>query len=436
MSCVSTVCFLHRRLAAVALAAAVAFGGIYARSQTASMIPERAIVLTGDVSAVHDGVVAVLYDNPEFEFHDPSDPRFLFLDRKGKIALGIGGYVYASVSADFKGEIDGAQFVTYDIPVPFDPARRSGLHFDASHSTVFLQLAGHSDKLGTYSAYVQTNFSGGKGGSHDLRLKQAYVTVGGVTAGLARSTFVDPSSAPDLDTQGPGARISRKNLLVRYSTAFGKGWQAGIGIENPSSSSYTTVADRNKSITQRVPDFPAYIQYGWCKGSHIRLSGIVRTLSYRDLVAAENRFATGWGVQLSGQSVIGRSVTAYYEAYYGKGIATYVNDLDGNGLDLVGVGGTSGRMMAPGAWGFVGGLQWNFCKRAYASASYGQLRIYDVEQMGADAFRRSSYFDCNLFYTLFPDCQLGIEYLFGNRFNQDGSHSKANRLMAAIKYSF
>ncbi|MDE6314926.1 MAG: hypothetical protein K2L71_00500 [Muribaculaceae bacterium] len=152
MLCVSTFSiFSGRRLAAAASVAAVSvFGGLSVKSQTSNMIPERAIVLTGDVSAVHDGVVAVLYNNPEFEFHDPSDPRFLFLDRKGTIALGIGGYVYASVSCDFKGSIDGPQFVTYDIPVPADPARRSGLQFDASHSTVFLQIAGHSDRLGTY----------------------------------------------------------------------------------------------------------------------------------------------------------------------------------------------------------------------------------------------------------------------------------------------
>lgn len=438
MLCVSTFSiFSGRRLATAASVAAVSvFGGISVISQTSNMIPERAIVLTGDVSAVHDGVVAVLYNNPEFEFHDPSDPRFLFLDRKGTIALGIGGYVYASVSCDFKGSIDGPQFVTYDIPVPADPARRSGLQFDASHSTVFLQLAGHSDRLGTYSAYVQTNFSGGKGGSHDLRLKQAYVTVGNVTVGLARSTFVDPAAPPDLDTQGPGARLSRKNILVRYSAGLGRDWQIGVGAESPASASYTVADGRNRPITQRVPDFPAYVQYGWGGQSHLRLSGMVRTLSYRDLVSGTNRYATGWGVQLSGQAEIGRSVMCYYEAYYGRGIASYVNDLDGNGYDLVSRGGDSGRMKTPGVSGLVGGLKWDFCKRAYASASYGLLKLYGGETAGADAFGRSSYLDCNLVYTIFPDCQLGVEYIFGNRFNQNGRHSKANRLMAAIKYSF
>lgn len=223
---------------------------------------------------------------------------------------------------------------------------------------------------------------------------------------------------------------------MRYSVGLGRDWQIGVGAESPASASYTVADGRNRPITQRVPDFPAYVQYGWGGQSHLRLSGMVRTLSYRDLVSGTNRYATGWGVQLSGQAEIGRSVMCYYEAYYGRGIASYVNDLEGNGYDLVSRGGDSGRMKAPGVSGLAGGLKWDFCKRAYASASYGLLKLYGGETAGADAFGRSSYLDCNLVYTIFPDCQLGVEYIFGNRFNQNGRHSKANRLMAAIKYSF
>ena len=40
---------------------------------------------------------------------------------------------------------------------------------------------------------------------------------------------------------------------------------------------------------------PAYVQYSWASGSHVRLSGILRELSYRDNVQASNHFATGWG---------------------------------------------------------------------------------------------------------------------------------------------
>ena len=36
---------------------------------------------------------------------------------------------------------------------------------------------------------------------------------------------------------------------------------------------------------QRMPNFPAYIQYAWNKSSHIRVAGIVRNMTYENLVA-------------------------------------------------------------------------------------------------------------------------------------------------------
>lgn len=401
-----------------------------------NLLPERAIVLTGDPSAVHQNVVAALYYNKEFQFHDPSAPRFLLLDRKGKIAFGIGGYVYGTMSYDFDGAIDHVKFMPNLVPVPFNPAQRSGMQFDASHSTVFFQLAGHSEKFGTYMAYIQTEFSGGSNGSHDLMLKQAYVKVGNVTAGLAQSGFVDPVGPPDLDTQGSCAGFYKKSVLLRYAKPFGKHWTLAVGAESPTASTYTVRENQEKAITQRVPDFPVYLQYNWGSDSHVRLSGIVRTLSYRDLVAQRNCYATGWGVQLTGSTAIPGNLTFFYQTYYGKGLGTFINDLSGKGFDLIPCATKVGHMKAPGNFGYVVALKWDFCKRGFATAIYGQTRLYDQGHLGADTYRRSMMVEANVMYTLFDDFQLGIEYLYGNRYNMNLEHGRANRIMAAVKYSF
>lgn len=41
------------------------------------------------------------------------------------------------------------------------------------------------------------------------------------------------------------------------------------------------------------------MQYQWDGGSHVRLSGIVRGLKYRDLVAQRNYRVAGWGAHAS-----------------------------------------------------------------------------------------------------------------------------------------
>lgn len=191
----------------------------------------------------------------------------------------------------------------------------------------------------------------------------------------------------------------------------------------------------SEPISQRCPDIPAYVQYNLDKDSHIRVSGIFRQLSYRDMLSGRNRFVTGWGMQLSGQALFGHGFTFYYSAAYGKGIAHYVNDLGGQGLDLI-HSGNAGELKAPGTFVFTSGLQYDFSSRFFVSASYSQCRLYGQRSLGPDAYRYGQYMVANAFYTIVPDCMLGIEYNYGSRTDCSGLRGNANRLYAAIQYSF
>ena len=123
-------------------------------------------------------------------------------------------------------------------------------------------------------------------------------------------------------------------MLVQYVTSQYKGFSAAVSAELPSASYTNTTSTR--SIAQRFPDIPLYLQYAWNKGdSHVRLSGILRELSYRDLVAGKNHFVTGWGVQLSAVADIVGGLSFFGHYTYGKGIGYYINDLSGEDYDLV-----------------------------------------------------------------------------------------------------
>ncbi|MDE6369514.1 MAG: porin, partial [Muribaculaceae bacterium] len=262
-------------------------------------IPERAIVVTGDsATAGHHENIAILYSREGMSFDEPGAPRFLFLDRQGKVALGIGGYVKGVGMYDVDGAIDGTGFATYDIPVPFDPAQRQRFGADASQSTVFLKMVARNDKLGLITVYLQTGFNSASKG-YTMKLKQAYVSVGHVTAGLARSTFADgEAQAPTIDSEGPSGEISAKNMLFQYKTKSYKGFSGAISIENPSAT-YSTIDGQSEAIAQRVPDIPLYVQYAWTSDSHVRLSLIHRSLSYRDMLTEKNHLKSGWGIHLS-----------------------------------------------------------------------------------------------------------------------------------------
>lgn len=399
-------------------------------------LPERAVIVSGDPShPSHRGNVAAMYSRENLAFEDPAAPRFLFLDKKGSVALGIGGYLKAVGMYDFDGAVDNNDYYTNLIPVPSDPSLRQRFGATAAHSTIFLKLVTSPTRVGRVIVYIQTNFTG-NGGKYGLVLKQAYVTVGRVTLGKARSTFADgPAMAPTVDDQGPAGQVSAKNMMVQYATSDFKGFSAAISAELPSAS-YTT-GSSSKSIAQRFPDIPLYVQYAWDKGaSHVRLSGMLRELAYRDLVADKNHLVTGWGVQLSAVANIAGGLKFFGHYTYGRGIADYINDLSGEGFDLIPDAGRPGRLKAPASTGWTAGLQYNFTDKFFMSGSYSRAQLYGTSGMDGDTYRYGQYIAANAFYNVWGDLRLGVEYLHGTRKDISGLSGKSNRIEAMLQYSF
>ncbi|MDE6489956.1 MAG: hypothetical protein K2L49_02225, partial [Muribaculaceae bacterium] len=177
------------------------------------------------------------------------------------------------------------------------------------------------------------------------------------------------------------------------------------------------------------------IQYSWNNSSHLRLSGVFRNLSYRNLISGKNCFTAGWGVQLSGQAELMPALTVYYSGVYGKGIAQYLNDLEGHGFDLI-CAGENGTMAAPGMTGITGGIRYDISDALFVSASYSQCRLYDQTHLGGNTYRCGQYAVANAFWTVFPECQIGFEYNYGRRSDCDRSSNSANRLWASLQYNF
>lgn len=407
--------------------------------ETASdSIPSRIITLSGNPeSPQHREHIAMLYSRTNLAFQDPAAPRFLFFDKQGRVALGIGGYVKALAMYDMNGAIDNDGFTTYDIPAPFDPAQRQRFGASAKHSTLFLKMVARKTRLGRVIVYLQTNFTGDNGG-YGLKLEQAYVSVGNLTLGKARSTFSDaPAMAPTVDDQGPCGQVTAKNMLVQYRTPSWRGFSGAISVELPEAS-YTTT-DATRSIAQRFPDIPLYIQYGWNEeASHVRLSGILRELSYRDELAGRNHFVTGWGVQLSAITDVVGGLKFFGHYTYGRGISNYINDFAGQGLDLVNSPDTNGKLVAPRAAGWTAGFQYNFTPKLFASVSYSRSQLFgDIDKsLGGSAYRYGQYAAVNVFYDMWSDLRFGLEYLHGTRKDFNGDHGRANRLEAMLQYSF
>lgn len=400
------------------------------------LIPKDAIILSGDGQKGVD-LTDIIYHPIEAHFSDPKPPRFLFFDSEGKVAFGIGGFVKGTLLYDFNGSIDnGPNFSTFNIPVPNNPAQKNQLFGTVNHSSIFLQMVGRTSKLGYFQVYILTQFVGDGNTGYGLKLKQAWASLGKIRLGLAPSTFVDPqASTPTIDDFGPIGETTSKAILLQYRPQFNAHWSGAISAEIPTAT-YSVDPKYNEVINQRVPDIPVYLQYQWAGGkSHVRLTGLFRDLSYRDVIANKNKFARGWAVEASGLIDIANTFTVFYQGAYGRGFGRYINDLSGNGFDLV-ADGTSGLMKAPRTLNYELGLRVNLTSKAFLAGSYSQARVFDWQGFGNDGYKYGQYISATFFYYILPSLEFGAEYLHGVRHDFDGQSGHANRLNAMLKFNF
>ena len=362
------------------------------------------------------------------------------MGKENRFYLGLGGFIKGVGVFDFGNPIDNANdFTTADIP--FDTPRGSGgkLQGSLGQSKIFINfvaLPGSDNKVG---AYISGDFTGS---GNAFNLDHAYITYRGFTVGYTASLFEDGAAAPPtIDDEGPCGLVGTNNYLIDYTRSFGKRFKAGVGIEL-TSTSITTSASTG-TVSQRIPDVPAYVQYSWADGNGwLRLSGLMRNVQYRDLVAGKNRNKVCWGAKLSGSSPIGATpLQVYYQAAYGRGIGGYIQDLGGLGLVLSPDDGNPGHLDAVKAWGAYAGLQYTFSPKVFASATYSQSRAYAKSYAGGstpwnEQYKYAQYVVANVFYNILPGLQCGVEYLYGRRVDMDGASRHDNRFNTVLQFNF
>lgn len=395
--------------------------------------PNTVMLVTRDKAG--DEIIRIMKETQSQRFHDPKAPRFLLTDRKGRFALGIGGYVKATAEYDFGGISDDVDFYPSLIPNKGQTRVRNQFQIDASTSTIFLKLVGRTKNLGDFVVYTAGNF---RGDGKTFELQNAYASFLGFTAGYDYGLFMDLAALPPtIDFAGPNGQIFYRATQFRYEKSFAKGWKAGIGVEMPVVDGITNT--HVNITTQRMPNFPAYLQYGWNSSSHIRVAGVVRNMTYDNLERNKLESQVGWGTFVATTFNLGKKVQFFGQATYGKGIGQYLNDLSNLNVDIVPDPEKEGTMQVLPMMGWYAGLQYNICPKVFVSSTYSQSRLYsenDYPAAASEQYRYGQYLVANIFWNVTPDLQVGAEYLRGWRtdFNDEMRH--ANRMNVSVQYSF
>lgn len=368
------------------------------------------------------------------------NPQFIFSTHDNRFSLGIGGFVNLRTSYDFKGAVNNIDFVPYDISVGDDPLSRQRVMMDATTSRLFTKAVINSEKLGRVIAFVDMDFRGGAEFSYTPRLRSAYISMMGFTAGRDYTTFCDLEANPiTVDFQGPNAYNQRFATLLRYEHAlFDSHLQMGIAAEFPVVSG--TYGEHFVPIDQRVPDIPMYVQYRWGKErrNHIRASAVLRNIYLHNSTSGENTSLFGWGVQLSGHIEPLKWMTLYFNGTYGKGISGYIQDLNGSGLDFTPNPENYQQIQTMPMWGVQMATQLNIVpQKWFVTTGFSFVRVNENNgYYSAEQYKQGNYMFANCFYHLNENCKLALEFISGSRKDMSDDDGKANRVSVMVQYNF
>lgn len=422
-------------LSAIALAS-LAFINVSAQDNKGWKLDDTYVVVLGDPDNEQVKVKAIKYFQQTLRkrHQQVGMPKFLITDKKNKAVFTIGGFVNFRTAYDMNNVVDNIDFVTYKIPMSSTPSNMQRLLMDASTSRLYFKSLIATPSGKPIETYIETDF---RGVGNSLRLREAYIAWNGLTVGQTVTTFCDlGASFNTIDFEGPNAYTYGRNMMVQYKKHWDNGWGVGVAAEYPVVSA--TTGSYAAMIPQRVPDIPAYVQYSWDKGeSHIRLSGIVRTMFYEDKVTANVENTFGWGAQVSGAIQLAKPLTLYGQFLIGESIAPYVQDLAGYGYDLLPSQMVDGKLRTPMTSAWLAGMQYNITPKMPITLGYSQVLMMDKYGcQTASQYKLSQYVVANLFYNFSKSLWVGVEYLYGTRYNYDDAFGKAHRIQLAVQLNF
>ena len=390
----------------------------------------RAQVNVTSVSAKNDAdnFYKMMKEAFPLSFNDPASPRFVFFNKDKNFVFGVGGFVQVQGIYDFNGVPNDNYFETNSIALK---GHQSGGRYgiDVGQSRLFFKLVGDTD-VGRLVTYMEMEFEGSQ---NTPILRQAFIKFRGFTIGKTWSTFCDISAGPaTIDEEGPSSEVALRQPQIRYTRDFNEHWQASLALEYVEPS--YTEGEFTDYIHQRIPDIPLNVRYSFKNGSHLQAGAVLRNMYYKDEIKDKDQIVTGWGASLSGIWQFTENTSFCFQGVCGKGVANYIQDISGIGLDLVPCATAEGKLKASRAWGAYGGFSHKWNESLSSNIMYSYARVEDRLGMPITSYKYAQYAAANLFWDFSEYGSCGIEYVFGRRNDFNKDYGNANRINTMIQY--
>lgn len=276
-------------------------------------------------------------------------------------------------------------------------------------------------------------------GQTTIRLRHAYGEWGSILAGQTNSLFMDGDMFPNvIDYWGPAGMVFLRNPQLRYTHRM-EGMHIAFAIENPGddvdAGQFNVVtANQNIQGDEKLPDVTAQwrMDNEW---GHLQVAGILRDIGYENTATPDNKpdgSEPGWGLHVSTNLKFNRD-KLLASVVYGEGIASYMND---GGMDLAPDNLLFTEAQAVPLLGMLLYLDHYWNDQWSSSVGYSFTEVDNTLFQTGDAFEKGEYFSANLLFTPAKPILVGIEYLWGQRTDNDGDTGEDNRIQISVKYNF
>ena len=282
-------------------------------------------------------------------------------------------------------------------------------------------------------------WGGADNGTTQLRLVHAWASLGPYLVGMTDSLFMDIDVFPNIfDFWGPSGMMFVRDPQIRWTPYNYEGWKFAVALEVPGGAiDAGKLTNRipelaNTFVKPRYPDITGQARVDGTWG-HVQLAGVARWITFDNSLGIDGRpsgTVFGWGGNLSGHlNTFGQDAIRGQIAY-GRGIAAYSNDccfdlapdpIRAAALPLLNWLAYYDHWWSP-QWsssiGFSQNIQDNFVTQ------------FDTEQ------HQGAYASVNLVYYPMQNVKVGVEGLWGERVNKDGSKASDQRMMFSTQVKF
>jgi hypothetical protein len=362
------------------------------------------------------------------------------------------GFVRLTGLYDFNPIGSRDDFVTNTIPVPQQSGQND--NFSARYSRIGLDTWTPTPLFEwNVHTFIEGDFFNGPaqavgGGGNPFRLRFAFVDFGYFRVGQQNSVFQDGNAFPNtVDFAGPRGLVNLRRPTVRVTIPLADKLYWAIGVEQPFSDITTNGLGTN---VQDIPDFATHLRYEADFG-HVQLSSVVRAIEFQPTSGEASRQA-GWGLSAStvfhpwaaliGSNPVRKDNPTGLERSrillqytFGWGIARYIQDTAGQGLDGQ-VDPTTGAFDTLYAVGWSASYEHWFTEKWLSNVTYSADFVGHDGAQPADTYVGAKYLAASLWFIPIRNMSLGVEYVWGERENLDGERGRANRINGLVQYNF